>query len=126
MNTKLGSQIVGSVVIALACTNVVSAGGSLFVTAHNSPIKRLDAETFQLLGEIGEVHCCDIEIDRYRQYIWRGTSKYDLEGNLVHAWSSGSVSLFSNFEPISNSFWQISGEQLERQTYDRTDVAKFT
>jgi len=115
MNAKLGSQIVGSVVIALACTNVVSAGGQLFVTAHNSPIKRLDSQSYELLGEIPatEDFCCDIEIDRYRQYIWRGTSKYDLEGNLVHAWGSGSVSWFSNFEPISNSFWQISGEQLE-------------
>ena len=125
MNATIGTQVMGSVVIALAFTNVVSGGGQLFVTYEVGLIQRFDSQTFELLGELPgtENFCCAVEIDPYRQYLWRQSSNiYDFDGNFVST-GGGGVTLLSIFEPISNSFWDLGVNVLTRETYDRINVS---
>ena len=105
MIAKCGTRVAGSLVIGLCVASAVSGGGQLFVTYEVGLIQRFDSQTFELLGELPgtENFCCAVEIDPYRQYLWRQSSNiYDFDGNFVST-GGGGVTLLSIFEPISNN-----------------------
>ena len=121
MMAKCGTRVAGSLVIGLCVASAVSGGGSLFVTyGQGVPIKRLDSQSFQLLGEIGENYCCTISnldgIDPYRRYILANGQKRDLDFNPIS--QATDIGIYSNFEAISNSYWDMGSNDLLRKAYD--------
>ena len=113
MTAKFATTIMGTLIIILTCAAVASAAGQLFVTGWDTPIKRLDSQTFELLGEIsanpnhGQL-CCHIQIDSYRQNIWKGNYIYDFEGNLVIESEPFGDSYSSSVDPIGNTLWILN------------------
>ena len=125
MNAKLGIQILGSVVIALAFTNVVSAGGQLFVTygLPGVPIRRLDSQTFELLGELPGTERVSgrIQVDPYRRFLIGGS--VDLNGNAQQDVGGFHIDQIGvTVEPFSNSVWNLTTTGLFREPYDRNVV----
>ncbi len=132
MTTKFATTIMGSLIITLTCSAVASAGGQLFVTGWDTPIKRLDSQTFELLGEIsanpnhGQL-CCDIQIDSYHHSIWSGIDTiYDFDGNLLVDGETSGAPYNSSVDPISNTLWILNPGSLQRETYDRTNIVQRT
>ncbi len=125
MTTKFATTIMGSLIITLTCSAVASAGGQLFVTnsGYDTPIKRLDSQTFELLGELPgtETFCCRIDIDPYRRYIW-GPDVRDFDFNEIHGKTAGAQSTFS---AVGNSYWRINkgfNSILFREPYDQSTI----